>query len=164
MNIILHGMENNVVENLARRNEIKIVRYADDFLLFQLKLLKTCKRLKKLLESFFKSIGLKLSEEETRIRHSMKKVTGTEGPPGLDLLGYHFRNVRCSLKGKINLLKLTIHPSKDAVERHKVSLRVILKKYKRAPLGKMIERTAFIIRGWTWYHSVTKCHIKHSQK
>jgi len=164
MNIALHGMENNVVENLTKRNEIKVVRYADDFVIFG-KTLESIQKAKKIVEIFLKPIGLELSEEKTRIGHSIEKVIGTEGPPGLDFLGYHFRNVRCSIhrgvkstQGKKQLFKLITHPSKDAVRRHKANLRVTLKKHKKAPLGKMIERTASIIRGWTWYHSVTQCH------
>lgn len=164
MNIALHGMENNVVENLTKRNEIKVVRYADDFVIFG-KTLESVQKAKEIVKVFLKPIGLELSEEKTRIGHSMEKVTGTESPPGLNFLGYHFRNVKCSIhrgvkstQGKNQPFKLITHPSKDAVKRHKANLRVTLKKYKRAPLGKMIERTASIIKGWTWYHSVTQCH------
>lgn len=112
-----------------------------------------------------KPLGLELSEEKTRIGHSMEKVAGTKGLPGLDFLGYHFRNVKCSIhkgvkstQGKKQPFRLITHPSRDAVKRHKDNLRVTLKKYQKAPLEKVIERTASIIKGWTWYHSVTQCH------
>jgi RNA-directed DNA polymerase len=164
MNIALHGMEINVIENLTKRNEIKVVRYADDFVIFG-KTLESVQKAKEVVKVFLKPVGLELSKEKIRIGHSMVKVTGTEGPVGLDFLGYHFRNVKCSIhrgvkstQGKKQPFKLTTHPSKEAVKRHKANLRVTLKKYKKAPLGKMIERTASIIKGWTWYHSVTQCH------
>ncbi len=111
-----------------------------------------------------KPIGLELSEEKSRISHSMEKLPGTDGSPGLNFLGYHFRNVKCSIhrrvkstQGKKQTFKLITHPSMDAVKRHKANLKVTLKKFKTAPLGKVTERISSIIRGWTWYHSVTQC-------
>lgn len=164
MNIALHGLENNILKHFKKRNAIKVVRYADDFVVFA-KNLDDVLKAKEIIIKFLKPIGLSLSEEKSRVGHSMEKLPGTEGPPGLDFLGYHFRNVRCSrhrgvksTQGKKQPFKLITHPSRDAVKRHKANLRVTLKKFKSAPLGKVTERIASIIRGWTWYHSVTQCH------
>lgn len=92
----------------------------------------------------------------------MERLPGTEGPPGLDFLGFNFVNVKCSIhrgvkstQGKKQLFKLITRPSRDAVARHKSNLRVTLKKLKSAPLGKVIEGISSITRRWTWYHSVT---------
>lgn len=164
MNIALHGLENNILKHFKKRNAIKVVRYADDFVVFA-KNLDDVLKAKEIIIKFLKPIGLSLSEEKSRVGHSMEKLPGTEGPPGLNFLGYHFRNVRCSrhrgvksTQGKKQPFKLITHPSRDAVKRHKANLRVTLKKFKSAPLGKVTERIASIIRGWTWYHSVTQCH------
>jgi len=94
MNIALHGLENNILKHFKKRNAIKVVRYADDFVVFA-KNLDDVLKAKEIIIKFLKPIGLSLSEEKSRVGHSMEKLPGTEGPPGLDFLGYHFRNVRC---------------------------------------------------------------------
>lgn len=164
MNIALHGLENNILEHFKHRNAIKVVRYADDFVVFT-KNLDDVLKAKEIIIQFLKPIGLSLSEEKSRIGHSMERLPGTEGSPGLDFLGYHFRNIKCSIhrgvkstQGKKQKFKLITHPSRDAVRRHKANLRFTLNKFKSAPLGKVTERISFIIRGWTWYHSITQCH------
>ena len=164
MNITLHGLENNLLEHFDKRNAIKVVRYADDFIVFA-KNLEDVLKAKEIISQFLKPIGLSLSKKKSRIGHSMEKLPGTEGPSGLDFLGYHFKNIKCSIhrgvkstQGKKQPFKLITHPSRDAVKRHKANLRFTLNKFKSAPLGKVTERIASIIKGWTWYHSVTQCH------
>lgn len=164
MNIALHGLENNLLAHFTKRNSIKVVRYADDFIVFA-KSLEEVLKAKEIVSQFLKPIGLSLSEEKSRIGHSMERLPGTEGPPGLDFLGFNFVNVKCSIhrgvkstQGKKQMFKLITRPSRDAVARHKSNLRVTLKKLKSKPLGKVIERISSIIRGWAWYHSVTQCH------
>merc|ERR1712060_911098 len=82
-------------------------------------------------------------------------LPGTEGSLGLDFLGYHFRNIKCSIhrgvkstRGKKQKFKLITHPSRDAVRRHKANLRFTLNKFKSAPLGKVTERISSIVKGW----------------
>ena len=169
MNIALHGLENSITEQFEKRNAVKVVRYADDFVVF-LRNLEDALKAKELVIRFLKPIGLELSEEKTRIGHSMEKLPGTEGSQGLNFLGYHFRNIKCSIhrgvkstQGKKQKFKLITHPSKDAVKRHKANLRFTLKKFKSAPLKKVTEKISSIIRGWTWYHSITQCHTTFSK-
>merc|ERR1712238_23755 len=164
MNIAFHGLENNLLEHFTKRGSIKVVRYADDFIIF-FKSLEDALKAKEIVSQFLKPIGLSLSEEKSRIGHSMEKLPGTERPPGLDFLGFNFVNIKCSIhrgvkstQGKKQPFKLITRPSRDAVVRHKSNLRVTLKKVKSAPLGKVIERIASVIREWTWYQSVTQCH------
>lgn len=95
MNIALHGMEYSVVRNFGK-NEIKVVRYVDDFVIFG-KSLESVQKAKEIIKTFLKPIGLELSEEKIRIARSMEKLPGTEVPPELDFLGYHFKNVKCSI-------------------------------------------------------------------
>lgn len=94
MNTALHGIENHVVKKFSR-NEIKVIRYADDFVVFG-KTLNSVKKAKKLISEFLKPIGLNLSKEKTRIGHSMKQLPRTTGPVGLDFLSYNFQNIKCS--------------------------------------------------------------------
>lgn len=167
MNIALHGMENFVMEHFPRRNEAKLVRYADDLVVFTQNE-KNALKAKELVNTFLEPIGLNLSEAKTTIGSSIDKLNGRE--PGIDFLGYHFRNVRCSIHRGVKStrntrmnFRLITHPSRKAVKNHKNNLRVTLKKYKTAPLEKVIERVSSIVRGWAWYHSVTQCHSTFSK-
>jgi RNA-directed DNA polymerase len=65
MNIALHGMETHVMENFGR-NKIKVVRYADNFVIFG-KTLTDVQKAKKLVEEFLNPIGLKLSEKNLEL-------------------------------------------------------------------------------------------------
>lgn len=162
MNIALHGMEEYVMRELGKRNKIKVIRYADDFVIFG-KTLKDVQRAKELTIEFLQPVGLNLSETKTRIGHSMEKKPGTSGPIGLDFLSFHFRNIKCSphrgvknTKGVTQPLKLITKPSLKAVVNHKKALNRILVKYRGALLESVIERLANRIKGWTWYHSITQ--------
>lgn len=168
MNIALHGMENYVTENFDK-NQIKVVRYADDFVIFG-KTLSNVQKAKTLVVEFLKPIGLNLSEKKTRIGHSMEKLPDTTGPIGLDFLSYNFRNIKCSknrgvknTRGTPQTFKLVTKPSKNSIDRHKKALSQILVKYKGAPLGRVIEKLANRIRGWTWYHSVSQSTVTFSK-
>ena len=74
---------------------MKVIRYADDFVVFG-KTLENVQKAEKLISEFLKPIGLNLSEEKTHIGHSMKKMPGTTGPIGLNFLSYNFQNIHCS--------------------------------------------------------------------
>lgn len=62
MNIALHGMENYVIKEFGK-NKIKVVRYADDFVVFG-RILKDVQKAEKLVIDFLKPIGLSLSKEK----------------------------------------------------------------------------------------------------
>lgn len=96
MNIALHGLENHISERFLKKHSVKVVRYADDFIVFS-NYHGCILEAKELISEFLSPIGLSLSEEKTRIGHSMERLPGTEGPPGVDFLGYNFINVRCSI-------------------------------------------------------------------
>jgi RNA-directed DNA polymerase len=161
MNIALHGMENYVTKEFGR-NKIKVIRYADDFIIFG-KTLKDVQKAEKLVTEFLKPVGLNLSAEKTRIGHSMEKKPGTSGLIGLDFLSFNFYHIKCSrhrgvksTKGVTQPFRLITRPSRKAVANHKKAINRILVKYKSAPLGSVIERLAAKIKGWTWYHSITQ--------
>jgi len=159
MNITLHGIEKHVTKEFGR-NKIKVVRYADDFVIFG-KTLKDVQKAEKLVSEFLKPVGLRLSEEKTRIGHSMESKPETFGPIGLNFLSFHFRNVKCSrhrgvknTRGVKQPFRLITCPSREAVADHKKAINRILVEYKGAPLGRVIERLSSKIEGWTWYYSV----------
>ena len=70
MNVALHGMK-TAVENEFGRNKVKLVRYSDDFIVFA-KTLDDILKVKEIIIDFLKPRGLNLSEEKTRIGHSIE--------------------------------------------------------------------------------------------
>jgi len=161
MNVVLHGMETHVLNEFGR-DKIKVIRYADDFIVFG-KTLADVQKAKQLVCEFLKPIGLNLSAEKTYIGHSMSHEPGTSGPIGLDFLSYNFKNITCSkhrgvksTKGIKQNFKLITKPSSDAVINHKKAISQILIDFKGAPIGRVMERLSSCIKGWTWYHSVSQ--------
>jgi RNA-directed DNA polymerase len=157
----LHGLETFVITKFSR-DRAKVIRYADDFVVF-CRTLKDIKKAEQLVNEFLKPIGLKLSAEKTRIGHSMEILPGITKFVGFDFLLFHFKNVKCSrhrgvknTRGVTQPFRLFTRPSNQAVANHKKALNQILVKYKNAPLGAVIERLGSRIKGWTWYHSVTQ--------
>lgn len=168
MNIALHGMENHIVKEFGR-NEVKVIRYADDFVIFG-KTLQNVQEAKKLVTEFLTPVGLRLSEEKTRIGHSVEVKPGTTRPIGLNFLSYHFRNIACSkhrgvrnTRGIPQGFKLITRPSHESIANHKSALSKILIEDKGAPIGRVMERFSSRIKGGTWYHSVIQCTLTFSK-
>jgi len=90
-NIALHGMEESVLKH-CKRDEVKLIRYANDFVIFS-KEIESVKKAQEIIKKFLAEAGLKLSEEKTRIGHTVEAKDGTTGMVGLDFLGYYFRNL-----------------------------------------------------------------------
>lgn len=66
------------------KKEIKVVRYADDFVILG-KTLESVQKAESLVSDFLKPVGgLKLLKEKTRIGHSIENKPGITGPIGLD--------------------------------------------------------------------------------
>ena len=80
MNIALHGME-TAVENEFGRNKIKLIRYADDFVVFA-KTLDDILKVKEIIIDFLKLRGLNLSEEKDPHRPFDGKQTRNFWPCG----------------------------------------------------------------------------------
>lgn len=150
-NLTLDGLEALLRERFpqvghGRSALVNMVRYADDFIITG--------RTKQLLESevkplvteFFKTRGLELSQEKTRITHIEE---------GFDFLG---QNVR-----KYNG-KLLIKPSRKNVRAFLGKVRGVIKTNKQATTGGLIAQLNPIIRGWAHYHrhvvsSATFCKV-----
>jgi RNA-directed DNA polymerase len=138
-NLTLDGLEAFLRERFPKLGHgrsalVNMVRYADDFIITG--------RTKQLLESevkplvteFFKTRGLELSQEKTRITHIEE---------GFDFLG---QNVR-----KYNG-KLLIKPSRKNVKAFLDKVRRVIKGNKQATTAGLIALLNPIIRGWAYYH------------
>lgn len=153
-NIALHGLETELLANFGR-HQVKIVRYADDFVIFSEKG-ENIKLAKQIVEHFLQRIGLELNEEKTRIGHSMKSeyINNVKCQVGLDFLGYNFKNVPTPIhkgvkttRGENKPFKSISRPSLDSMKNHKIALRRILKSHKNAPLPAFMSKLASRIKG-----------------
>lgn len=161
-NIALHGMETDLLKEFAR-DEIKIIRYADDFVVMGRKL-ENIMKAKTIVSEFLRTVGLELSEEKTRVGHTMIPLETSRKTPGLEFLGYHFRNIPTpihrgvkSTRGVKQPFRQISSPSLEASKSHREAIKDILRKHKNAPREALIARLSTRIEGWTRYHSITKC-------
>jgi len=162
-NIALHGMETELLSNF-KRNQVKIIRYADDFIVTGHEL-EHIHKAKKIIAEFLATIGLELSDEKTRIGNSIYSIKDDKtGTPGFEFLGYYFRNIPTSrhrgvksTTGKKNNFIQISSPSRASLKDHKKALVLILRKYKSAPLEAVINKLSLRIQGWTRYFAITKC-------
>jgi RNA-directed DNA polymerase len=158
-NIALNGMEDAVCQENKRN--IKLIRYADDVLIFTNKETLICEAMQNL-TSFLSNIGLELSKDKTSTGYTMCSKDDTDFR-GLEYLGYNFRNVTTSIhrgvkntRGVKQEFRQLTTPSRNSVQRHKANIKRVLKQYKSAPLSAVIARLAQIIKGWTYYFSICK--------
>jgi len=163
-NIALHGLEEFIRSHFptrTRRNpehpgqqlhwHPQVIRYADDLVILHRDrtVIEQCRHLT---QTWLQSIGLELSEQKTRIAHTLEKV---EGEAGFNFLGFQVRQYRAS---KYNTargrgFKTLIRPSHEAVKRHWATLSALLSQQKAAKQANLIGLLNPIIAGWTNYYS-----------
>ena len=68
-NVALDGLEKILKQEFAQKDKVKLVRYADDFVITGASKELLEKDVRPLVEEFLKERGLELSEEKTRIVH-----------------------------------------------------------------------------------------------
>lgn len=149
-NVALHGMEIDLLSHFGRY-DVKIIRYADDFVIMS-KQLKKIEKAKLIVSDFLATVNLELSEEKTRIGHSLEAINGDK--PGLEFLGFYFRNQTTSIhrgvkntRGKKQKFIQISGPSRGAMLNHKRALKMILKKHKAMPLTAVLAKLSARIRG-----------------
>lgn len=156
-NIALEGMEGYLYEMLRkkgyrshdiRQGQIRIVRYADDFVVMH-KNKKVIEDSKLIIAEWLKKRGLELSEEKTRIVHSTD---------GFDFLGFNVRHYENKTSGyearnfaNQQGFKLLIKPSNKSIKAHSDKIKQILKQMKAATQEAVIKKLNPIIKGWSNY-------------
>jgi RNA-directed DNA polymerase len=163
-NIALHGLEEFIRSQFparTRRNpaqpgrqlhwQPQIIRYADDLVILHRDrtVIEQCRRLT---QAWLQDIGLELSEQKTRIAHTLEKI---EGEAGFNFLGFQVRQYRAS---KYNTargrgFKTLITPSQEAVKRHWATLSALISQHKAAQQANLIGILNPIIAGWANYYS-----------
>jgi hypothetical protein len=88
-------METELLKNFSI-DGVKIIRYADDFVIMGRKLEDIIKA-KEIVIKFLQTVNLELSDEKIRIGHSLVSIEENPTKPGLDFLRYHFRNIQTSI-------------------------------------------------------------------
>lgn len=122
--------------NFAKRTQVHLVRYADDFVITA--------RFKEVLEGevkplvtrFLRERGLELSEEKTRVTHIEE---------GFDFLGWNIRKYDG---------KLLIKPSQKNVKAIQGKIREIIRANRQSKTEDLIKLLNPVIQGWANYHRV----------
>jgi RNA-directed DNA polymerase len=172
-NIALHGMENmlkglmNSVQlrtlsgtsmgSRDKQRSLSIIRYADDFVVmhYDKEVILQCK---KAIISWLNDIGLELSEEKTRITHTLElsqKETVEFGviTPGFNFLGFRIRQFKSKYcGGKIKGgFKTLIVPSKEKCKSYQEKLGLAIRRSSNVSQEVLIKRLNPIISGWSRY-------------
>lgn len=159
-NIALHGLETEV-ENLSTKTKLlRLIRYADDFVLIHPDQ-EILKQSKKVINRWLAKMGLKLKPSKTYLTHTLHPV---KGHVGFDFLGFEIRQYpvgkyhTATYKAKSGF-KTYITPSKMSIKRHRAYLRYVIRLHKGASQATLIKALNPIIRGWTYYYR-TVCATK----
>jgi RNA-directed DNA polymerase len=156
-NIALDGMEGYLYQKLREkgykvrelyRGQIRIVRYADDFVVMH-ENKEVIEDSKLIIAEWLKDRGLELSEEKTKIVHSTE---------GFDFLGFncrHYKNETTGYRARKFAnkqgFKILIKPSKKSIDTHSNKIKQVLRQMKAATQEQVIWRLNPIIKGWTNY-------------
>lgn len=122
---------------VAAKNQVSLVRYADDFIITSKTKELLENEVKPLVENFLKERGLTLSEEKTKI---------TRIEEGFDFLGWNVRKYDG---------KLLIKPSKKNVKAFLKNIRETVKGNKTAKQENLIGLLNPKMQGWANYHKGT---------
>ncbi len=139
--ITLNGLEKLVKTNFKRRSDsVKVIIYADDFVITSSSRELLENKVKPLVTSFLKERGLELSQEKTRITHI---------DDGFDFLGFNVRKYNGTL---------LIKPSKESISSFLGDIRKTIKSKYTATTEGLIYLLNTKIRGWANYfkHVVAK--------
>jgi RNA-directed DNA polymerase len=163
-NIALHGLEyetkkaldahlfqylkerNGMASHARAQRALHIIRYADDFIIIH-----ECKELilkaKHFVEKWLEQRGLRLSENKTRITHTLKTNGGSAGFNFLGFLVIQYPDNKRARK-YITLTK----PSPEGQMRHKKLINIILKQSVAMMQEEVIGKLNPLIRGWCNYY------------
>ena len=124
-----------------RRGEAtwRLVRYADDFVVMVAGTRTHAQALNDEVAAVLATMGLRLSEAKTSIRHIDE---------GVDFLGWRIQ--RHQQRGSTRRYVYT-YPSKKALAAIKAKVRALTKAMRNQPLRVLLHRLNWVLRGWTTY-------------
>jgi len=139
-NLALDGLELRLMDafmstrSLQRRNKVRLVRYADDFIVTGTSHDLLTQRVQPLVAQFLAERGLQLAEEKTRVTPVQK---------GFDFLGQNIRKYGD---------KLLIKPARKNITALLAKVRDTIRKHQAAATAALIQALNPILRGWANYH------------
>jgi len=175
-NIALHGMENMLKDlmlniplrtpsgaSMGKRDKLRslsVIRYADDFVVmhYDKGVILKCRDA---IQIWLKDIGLELSEEKTRITHTLElteedKIEFMVNKPGFDFLGFSILQFRSKYKyGQINGVATRITPSKNKYIKYQEKLALVLRQSINLSQELLIKKLNPIIVGWSRYFGLS---------
>jgi RNA-directed DNA polymerase len=161
-NIALDGMIREAESKFPRKqgknaqNPIRIIRYADDFVVLHPDL-EVIYKAKAAIEAWLQPVGLELKPEKTRICHTLNQIKVPESEltvsPGFDFLGFNIRQYPVGKHKSGKRFKTLIKPSKKAIKAHHVALKTVIKTHKTVPQAGLIRHLNPMIKGWANYYS-----------
>ena len=157
-NIALHGMENRIKqyaetlkgEKRCNRENLSLIRYADDFVVLH-KDITVVQRCKEIISEWLNGMGLELKPNKTRLAHTLEQYE--QEKPGFDFLGFRIQQFPVGQYHSKNGFKTIITPSKDKQKVHYEQIASLIEAHKAAPQAALISRLNPIIRGWANYYA-----------
>jgi RNA-directed DNA polymerase len=139
MNLTLDGLESLLTKRFPKHRGhcVKLVRFADDFVITGKTKELLEDEVKPLTAEFLNSRGLKLSKNKTRITHI---------EDGFDFLGKHFQK---------HGGKLLIKPSRQNVQAFLTGIKATFRENLHAPVERLLMELNPKIRGWATFHRTT---------
>ena len=139
MNLTLDGLESWLAKHFPPRRGhlVRLVRFADDFLITGRTKELLVEEVKPLTAEFLKPRGLTFSESKTRITHIAE---------GFDFLGKHFQK---------HGGKLLIKPSRQNVQTFLAEIKATFRENLHSPVDRLLMELNPQIRGWAMFHRTT---------
>lgn len=139
MNLTLDGLESWLTKHFPPRRgqQVKLVRFADDFIITGKTKELLEEEVKPLVAEFLVPRGLKLSESKTKITHIEE---------GFDFLGKHFQK---------HGGKLLIKPSRQNVQAFLAEIKATCQENLHTPVERLLMELNPKIRGWAMFHRTT---------
>ncbi len=159
-NIALHGMEERVKQfvgnSINQRQEISLIRYADDFVIIH-KSIEVIIACQNIIAEWLSDFGLELKPSKTKLTHTLNEYNGNVG---FEFLGFHvqqrkvgnYRSAK-STKGIPLGFKTLITPSQPKIKAHLVKIEEVIDTHSQSPQYALIQRLNPIIKGWSNYYS-----------
>jgi len=132
LNISYRKFNRNGLEYYRAIGKYRVVRYADDFVIFAQNK-RDIEAIYEILEPYLEDRGLKLAEDKTKISHILD---------GFDFLGFNFRRYKNN-RGPIHLSR----PSKSSIKAFTSKIDEICKEYHGHSVDSLIDRLNPVIRG-----------------
>ncbi|MEA5520818.1 group II intron reverse transcriptase/maturase [Limnoraphis robusta] len=166
-NIALHGMEERIKQyaetmtgrKQANRQNLSVIRYADDFVILH-EDITVVQRCKEIISEWLQGMGLELKPSKTRLAHTLNQYE--QEKPGFDFLGFTIQQFPVGKYHSKQGFKTIITPSKQKQKVHYDQIASVIKTHKAAPQAALISRLNPIIRGWANYYATVVSKVAYT--